>query len=396
MCHVKARPIRIYTICLTIVLLMMSTIGHGQENRVVKELVTLGTAKIHSKNLSEAKQNAVEDALVNAVGRVVLEMLTAETVSRRFQLINDNVFKKKANFVLNYRVLTESVSGNTIRSLVQVDVAADRVNQELSRLGVALSGAVYPRILFMMAEKNVTDDKFTFWWGDRPVAGRTISETAMVESLRSSGCTIIDTPELNSPLGLAVNTSDEQLLAIAKKLGAEVLITGTGMATEAPNTMGGTIRAFEAVVTAKAFNVRTGDPIGNTYQSSVASGQDVAAGGTEALSKAGAMGGDQIARQVVVAWQKEQEKGTVLEVTVQGTGGHIASLVRLRTAITSISGVRELKMKTMSTDQAVMAVSYQGSSRSLADALLLKTFSGFGIDIYDVTPEAIAIRLVHQ
>ncbi len=396
MSHVKARPIPIQTICLTIALVMMATIGHGQEDPGVKELVALGTAKIRSQNLSEAKQNAVEDALVNAVGQVVMEMLTAETVSRRFQLIDDNVFKKQANFVLNYRVLTESVSGNAVRSLVQVDVAADRVNQELSRLGVALSGAVYPRILFMIAEKNVTDDTFTFWWGDRPVAGRTISEAAMVESLQSSGCTTIDPPELNSLLGLAVNTPDAQLLAIAKQLGAEVLITGTGMATEAPNTMGGTIRAFEAVVTAKALNVRTGEVICNTYQSSVASSQDVAAGGSEALSKAGAMAGDHLARQVMVAWQKDQEKGAVLEVTVEGTGGHIASLVRLRTEITSISGVRELKMKTMSTDKAVMAVSYQGSSRSLADALLLKTFTGFGIDIYEVTPEAIGIRLVHK
>ena len=43
-----------------------------------------------------------------------------------------------------------------------------------------------------------------------------------------------------------------------------------------------------------------------------------------------------------------------------------------------------------------MTVNYQGSSRSLADALLLKTFSGFGIDIFEVTPEAIGIRLIHQ
>ena len=55
-----------------------------------------------------------------------------------------------------------------------------------------------------------------------------------------------------------------------------------------------------------------------------------------------------------------------------------------------------LKMKEMSADQAVMAVSYQGTARSLADALLLKTFAGFGLDIYEVTAEAVGIRLVHQ
>ncbi|MBC2745347.1 MAG: hypothetical protein HGJ93_20625 [Desulfosarcina sp.] len=53
-------------------------------------------------------------------------------------------------------------------------------------------------------------------------------------------------------------------------------------------------------------------------------------------------------------------------------------------------------MKEMSADRAAMAVNYQGSTRSLADALLLKTFKGFGIDIFDVTPETIRIRLVHK
>ena len=53
-------------------------------------------------------------------------------------------------------------------------------------------------------------------------------------------------------------------------------------------------------------------------------------------------------------------------------------------------------MQEMSADRAAMAVNYQGTTRSLADALLLKTFSGFGIDIYEVTPETVRIRLVHQ
>ena len=83
-------------------------------------------------------------------------------------------------------------------------------------------------------------------------------------------------------------------------------------------------------------------------------------------------------------------------MVVEGTGGQIASLVRLRTAIASLSGVNELKLKEMSVDRAAMDVNYQGNSRSLADALLLKTFNGFGIDIFEVTPEVIRIRLVNQ
>ena len=382
--------------CLLVVLTLACASSYGADKRVVKQLNVLGTAIIHEKNLADGRQNAVNDALVAAVGQVVLEMLTGETVVRRFQQINNSILAQRDNYIQNYRVLTESVSGNTVRTLVQVDVAVDRVSRDLSRLGLALAGAVYPRILFMVAERNVADADFTYWWGDRRLRSRTISEGALAATLQATGFEIIDPPDLSSPLSLPVNAPEADMVALAGRLGAEVLVTGYGTAAAAPNTMGGAVNAYEAVLEARAFDVQTGQPIGRTRQKSVVSGQDEVAGGREALSGAGALAGDDLARQVMAVWQQAQDRSAVIEVAVEGTGGHIASFVRLRTAISSLSGVNDLKMKEMTADRADMAVTYQGSARSLADALLLKTFSGFGIDIFEVTPEVIRIRLVNQ
>lgn len=383
-------------ICLALVLALVGTIGYGETNRVVRQLNVLGSAVVRDKNLADGRQNAVNDALVAAVGQVVMEMLTNETVVRRFQLINDSILDGRDTYIKNYRVLTESVSGSTVRTLVQVDVAADRVSRDLSRMGLALADAVYPRVLFMVAEKNVGDAGFTYWWGNQRQSGRSISEGGMAAALQATGFEVVDRPDLSSPPGLPLNASESDLVALAGQLGADVLIVGSGTAVAAPNTMGGGIKAFEAIVEARAFNIKTGQTIGQTRQKAVASGQDDTMGGRDALSGGGALAGDALARQVMAAWQQDQDRSAVIEVTVEGTGGHIASFVRLRTTISSLSGVKELKMKEMSADRAAMAVSYQGSTRSLADALLLKTFNGFGIDIFEVTPESISIRLVHQ
>jgi len=383
-------------ICLLVVLVSTYTSSYGADNRVVKQLNVLGSAVIHQKNLADGKQNAVNDALVAAVGQVVMEMLTGETVVRRFQQINDNILAKRDNYIQNYRVLTESVSGNTVRTLVQVDIAVDRVSRDLSRLGLALAGAVYPRILFMVAERNVTDADFTYWWGDRLVRSRTISEGSLAATLQATGFEIIDPPDLSSPLSLPVNAPEADMVALAGRLGADVLVAGYGTVAAAPNTMGGGLNAYEAVFEARAFDVQTGQPIGRTRQKSVVSGQDEVAGGREVLSGAGVLAGDDLARQIMAVWQQAQDRSAIIEVAVEGTGGHIASFVRLRTAISSLSGVNDLKMKEMTADRADMAVTYQGSARSLADALLLKTFSGFGIDIFEVTSETVRIRLVHQ
>ena len=356
----------------------------------------MGTAVIHENNLADGKQNAVDDALVAAVGQVVMEMLTGETVVRRFQIINDRILAQRDNYIQNYRVLTESVSGSTVRALVQVDIAADRISQDLSRLGLARADVAAPKILFMVAEKNVMDAGFTYWWGESRLMRRTICEASMAVTLKAAGLDIVDPPDLSVPLGLPVNASDAELVALAERLGADVLIAGSGTAAAAPNTMGAANQAFEADVAVRALNIRTGQPMGRTQQKSVVSGQDASMGGREALSAAGALAGDDVAQQIMAAWQQEQDRSALIDVAVEGTGGHIASFVRLRTVISSLSGVKDLKMKAMSADRAAMAVNYQGSARSLADALLLKTFSGFGIDIVDVTPEAIRIRLVNQ
>jgi hypothetical protein len=377
-------------ICLLAVLALAANSGYAAETHSMKQLNVLGSAAIYQKNLPDARQNAVNDALVAAVGQVALGMLTNETVVQRFQVINDNILAHPDNYVRNYRVLTETVSGDTIRTLVQVDVATDRISRDLSSLGLAMAGAVRPKILFMVAEKNVTTPDFSYWWGSPASSRPEACEAAMAAELQKSGFDIVRRAEATLPSGLPMNVPLADMLALAGRLGADILITGQCTASIAPNTMGKSLKAFEAMIEVQAFNVKTGGPIAQTRQKAVVSGQDAVAGGDEALTRAGTLAGDDLARRVMTAWQQEQERGAIIDVVVEGTG------VRLRTALTSLSGVKEVKMKEMSSDRSTLAVNYEGTARSLADALLLKTFSGFGIDIFDVTPEVIRIRLVQQ
>ena len=380
---------------LTFLLLVGGGLGHAAQSPVVKRLDVLGSAVVRDSNMADGRQNAVDDALVAAVTQAVLDMLTSETVVRRFQLIDENILAKRDNYIRNYRVLTESTSGTRIRVLVQVDIAADRLSRDLSRLGLAMSGTVKPRVVFMMAERGAGENGYTYWWGDQRLPSRTISEEAMAAAMRSDGFRIVDPPELNAPLDLELQVPQEQMLSLAKRLGADVLIVGHGSVTAVPGKADTASQSFEAVVDAQAFSIDGGQAMGRTYQKEVASGPEAGAAGREALAAAGTRAGEDLARQVMSAWQLQQESGAAIDVVVEGTGGHIASFVRLRTAISTMSGVKDLKMKEMQPDQAVMSVNYQGTPRTLADALLLKHFNGFDIDISDVTAQSLHIRLVH-
>ena len=89
---------------------------------------------------------------------------------------------------------------------------------------------------------------------------RTISEAAMAEALRTSGFVVIDTPDVSTPMGLPVAVSEEQMVALGKRLGADIVVAGSGTAAPAPNTLGATT-AYEAVVEARALNVQSGKPV---------------------------------------------------------------------------------------------------------------------------------------
>jgi len=382
-------------VCFLLSIMLVASSVYGQSRPpTVKKLKVLGTAVIHDKNRAQARKNAVDDALTSAVGQVVSSMLTSDTMVQRFQLINYEIFSKKNSYVQNYRVLTDSISGSKIRAFVQVEVSVDQISKDLSGLGLARTGVVYPRILFMIAERNVHNENFVYWWGGSKVTSRTISEAAMVDAFKKSGFKIAGTPDLSAPLGLPMHPQDEQMVAMAKQLGADVLVTGAGTVTPV-SSASGTTNTVEAIVNAKAFNVKTGQSIGQTHQKEVVSTSNETQSGNKALVTAGAVAGKELSRKVMVAWQQDRDSGSIINFMVEGTDGHIASFVRLRQTVTSLSGVRELKMKAMSADRAEMAVNYQGNSRSLSDALLLKSFEGFTIDIFDVTPDTIRIRLIH-
>lgn len=221
-------------IALLIGLIVFSSMVFTLDAAAARHLNVMGSAVIQGNNPADARQNAVDGALAAAVAQVVLDVLDPGVVSQRFQLINEKIIAQRETYIQNYRVVAESVSGNTLRALVQVDITADRLHREMSRLGL--------------------------------------------------------------------------------------------MATE---------------------------------------GSDSAA-------------------------------DTGIDVVVAGTGGHIASFVRLRTAISAMSGVKELKMKELSTDQALLGVSYQGTAQSLAGALRQQTFEGFAIAVDDVTDGTIHLRLLDQ
>jgi hypothetical protein len=349
---------------------------------------------IQGGNIAGGRDQAISQSLISAVDRVVAELISKDALLFHFQALNQAVYSDPNKFIQDFKVLTESADTGTYRLVVETTVAVDRLKATLSSLGVLPGAMSLPKILLLIAEQNIHDPAPRTWWTEAAPAVNGLCESSLAKQLVESGFAIIAHGQSagNLPPGVALDDSQAQI--VAKELGADVVIVGQANAAPAPNTMGGTVRSFLGRIDVRAIITGKSEIIGRSNRSSVFADADEYVGSQKALAEVGRLAGVDLAQQIIRARLQDASKSLNFEVVVEGTGGNIANLVKFRRALGEVSGVSGLQMKEMGTDSAVISLEYQGTSQALADALMLKSFVTFGINIYQIEQNGLKIRLV--
>ena len=390
------RGMRRLLILVLLILVMGSPAWAQAANKGIQTVHVIGTSRIQGDDMSASRETAIADGLVVAVSRVLFDVVPQETVVGNFQLLSERVFSKTDEFVRNYKVLTESTQGQLHRVVVQATVSIRRLKQALKEIGVHIGKRPYPRVLFCVAEKLVNDLSFEYWWSADPSWKRGVSEESMRQILKDKGFVLV-APQSNVASGnLPPELSVPEAVSLAQQLKAEIVILGQAEAQEAPSTMAGTIRSFKGTLIARAIRVDTGEQIAQTQRSALAASEEPYAGSREALRNAAALSGEDLALQIAEAWFSPESGLSRTELIIEGVGGKIASFVKFRGALSTMSGVENLQLKEMMPDAAVLLVDYQGTTRALADALLLQNFGTFGLNISAIETNKIRLQLVAQ
>ena len=96
-----------------------------------------------------------------------------------YQVLSDNVYTNTQGYVKSYTVIGESKTPALYQVNVRAVVAIGTIKNDLDALGLLHVKAEKPRVLFMIAEQNVGDKYYTFWWwGKREFMGETIDMSA--------------------------------------------------------------------------------------------------------------------------------------------------------------------------------------------------------------------------
>ncbi|MCG3110884.1 MAG: hypothetical protein MCM46_03565 [Candidatus Manganitrophus sp. SB1] len=173
-------------------------------------------------------------------------------------------------------------------------------------------GTGKPRILFMIAEQNIGQKHFVFWWwGQSEFMGETVdmsaAETTLKESFLNNGFEVVDisattgTFEISNAYRVA-DLTDKGAREIAKKVNAEIVIKGKALAKEGPRTPGSAVGSYLADVTATAIRVDNGKVLASAKGHGVSRHVSDVTGGMEALSKAGTELADRLIEQIHLKW----------------------------------------------------------------------------------------------
>ncbi len=394
----KASVFRI-TVLSTIVLTLLGFgVTTGAAKTAGNTFIVVGTGVVSKQDVTAARQQAIANSLVSAVGLVTAELLSVESMVDNHEKLNAIVYTQTGKYVRDYKVLTEGAFGDQYRVMVQASVSRNTLKNRLTRAGVIRAHKTMPKVLFFLSEQDLQQPDPRYWWGQGMAYSKPVAESAIAEVMREQNFKIIEHSRRVQRMAIQAVTdtaeiSPEEAINLGKALNADVVVIGNATADEAPNVMGDSVRSFKGLINARAYRTKSGEQIAAVTRTAVAANVDEVAGGRDALRGSGSLVGEQLATDIEDAWQKEKLEADKIEVALTGTR-NLTNFVMFRRMLNPVEGVEGIAVQELKADTAVLKVTYKGNARELANLLMLRAFDTFGINIYEVGEDNLKIQLI--
>lgn len=381
----------------------VSTLAWGQQAEQTGALEVIGRGRIFKDNVAKARDEAIADGLWNAVEQAVGLLIPPALVVDHFQLLSDHVYSQAEGFVHDYKVLAESKSGQYYRVVVQATLLMTAVKGTLRDLGVLVThkGKALLSVVLFLSEQHVGEVSARYSWEDNHSArAPLVIQDTLSSYMKEKGFVILEPPTIpteGTEPGLeyvAPELSDEAALRLAEQVGAEVVVVGKAFARFSGNVLGTDMKSIAATLSVRAIRAGNGMVIGSFEATRAAVNADEMVAGREALMLAASDLAKDLSRQIAANWGKETGQPVLVELVVKGIKEY-ADFVRFRTTLKNeIRGVKNIYLRAISAGEAKMDVNVKGTPRSLADELMLKSFKGFGVNIFEVSENGIKLELI--
>ncbi len=380
--------------------LALWTIGYpaGQNASEGTEVLVTGVSAILNGDEAKAEDDALANALRNAVQQVLGTMVESTVLVQNYQVLEDNIYTRTRGFVEHYEVVSRSKPNPQLLQLtVRAVVKTAELKQSLEAIGLLLERKGKPRVAVLVDEHNMHHH---YWYYDVDL---NTTATELMSALAAQGFTLVDARVVREALSREAVTAlldgdPGAARQIAAASGAEVLIVGKAMAKKssagARVVRQAGLVSCQAMVNLRAVRADDGRVIATSSQQAVAAHIDELAGGTQALKKAAQAAAGELMDQILDVWRQDVYNGATVQLRLLDVPS-FADLVKFKNQLkTLVRGIQALRQREFSKNTALLELEGPTSAIRVSEELGLKDFSPYQLEIVAVTQNTIIARLL--
>lgn len=367
---------------------ILNSVSYAQEGEG-KEVISEGAGAADDGDTAKARKLAIKDALRYAVEQAVGVLLTSETFTKNYQVIEDKILTKSEGYAKLVEVLDEKQAGPLYKVKIKAIVYTAALKKDLDALFAAKH---FPRVMIVIPETHI---------GAK--VPDPAGETEMIKHFLEKGFKLIDQNQIKvirdtESVRAALKGDTNAAVLLGKKFGAEVIIVGEAFSEENPEGSMGGLKSCRARVEARAINVDTAEII--TADGKHAGGVDATmfTAGKIALRNAGGLLADYMIDQILSRWTKDVTKGTSITVIVHVIGdAKYKKYSELKSKLESLDGAQGIDERDFDkiAGQGELELRIQGATAQDIAAELdeTKTKSGFKISVEKVTSNRVEVSV---
>ncbi|MBM3322007.1 hypothetical protein FJY69_00770 [candidate division WOR-3 bacterium] len=328
------------------------------------EVLAEGAAALTAGGADIARDHALKDALRKAVEQGVGTFVSSESRVQNFQLLSDRIYSQASGYVSSYRVISEGQEGGLYRVVVRARVKLERIEDDLSAIGILVAEQGRPRIMVVVKElDNLTD----ILVDDRMMSQEMI-ETMLVDAFQSKGFPVVDAATVRKNLEkeqlkkiLEGDLATAQLIGM--KTGAEIVVAGTAQRLSVRKNVpysSGTAEFFKVRMSVRAVNVATAEIVAASALT-----RELPFSADNARKEAADSAGAELISKILKGWKK---RANVTQIAA--SNADFARSQKLKAEILAkVRGVTSVIQRDLVGSTALLEVVSETSSQEVLDDL---------------------------
>ncbi len=369
--------------------------ARGQE---IREVIALGMGSITGGDVAHAKDDAVEDALRNAIEQTLGTLIQSETLAQNFTVVEDNIFSKTQGYIQKYEILEQ---GKRDAMLYEVKVRAwvrvSDLKDDLDAVATLIRRKKTPRLMVLIDEKNIGETATAAHFVE---ADLNTAESQLMNQFMKKGFRFVDAATVRQNLDrekeAAILEGDvRQAAAVGRRAGAEVVLVGKALAKAVEvEAFGAKIRSQQATVTVKAIRTDTGDLLAIGTEQGKFTHIDDVTGGTKAIQKACDALAEPLIAKILDRWSTDVNTGGTLTLKIRNVDDY-AELNRFKNSLKYyVRGITNVTQRDFSDGFAVLELEMKGNADDLANRLSTAKMEGFIVKVTGVSEGGVTVTLV--